>query len=51
MALWTRQAGAATVVFGPGDVSHAHADDEQVNIEQVADVSRVLVATAMRLLV
>lgn len=51
MALWTREAGAATVVFGPGDVSHAHAVDEQVKLQQVADVSRVLVATAMQVLV
>lgn len=50
MALWTREAKAATVVFGPGDVSRAHAVDEQVNLKQVADVARVLVATTTRIL-
>jgi len=50
MALWAREAGAATVVFGPGDVSRAHAVDEQVSLEQVADVGGVLVAAATRML-
>ncbi len=50
MALWVREAGAATLVFGPGDVGHAHAVDEHVSLQQVADVAEVLVATARRLL-
>ncbi len=51
MALWVREAGAATLVFGPGDVSHAHAVDEFVSLRQTADVCDVLVAAAARLLV
>ncbi len=50
MALWVREAGAATVVFGPGDVSHAHAVDERVSLQQAVDVSAILVAAAGRLL-
>ncbi len=50
MALWVREAGAATVVFGPGDVSHAHAADERVSLRQATDVSEVLVDTAIGLL-
>ena len=50
MALWTREGGAATVVFGPGDVRHAHAADERVNLRQTVDVSRVLVEAARNLL-
>ncbi len=50
MALWVREAGAATLVFGPGDVSHAHAVDEQVSLAQVTEASEVLVAAASRLL-
>ncbi len=50
MALWTREGGAATVVFGPGDVSNAHAADERVSLQQTVDVSKVLVEAAGRLL-
>ncbi len=50
MALWVREAGAATLVFGPGDVGHAHAVDEQVSLRQAADVGDVLVAAVLRLL-
>jgi len=50
MALWVREAGADTLVFGPGDVSYAHAVDEFVSLRQVAVVSEVLVAAARRLL-
>ena len=49
MALWTRVGGAATVVYGPGDVSHAHAVDERVRLSEVADVAAVLVQTIRRL--
>lgn len=51
MALWVREAGAAALVFGPGDVAHAHAVDEQVSLRQAAQVCEVLVAVAKRLLV
>jgi len=50
MALWTREGGAATVVFGPGDVSHAHAVDEHVSLREAAEVSSVLIDAATRLL-
>jgi len=50
MALWTREGGATTVVFGPGDVSYAHAVDERVSLQQTVDVSKVLVEVAGRLL-
>jgi acetylornithine deacetylase len=50
MALWVREGKAATIVFGPGDVSHAHAVDERVSLQEAADVGRVLVAAARKLL-
>jgi acetylornithine deacetylase len=50
MALWVREAGAATVVFGPGNVAHAHSVDERVDLHQAAEVVEVLVAAAHRLL-
>lgn len=50
MAMWVREAGAATVVFGPGDVGNAHAVDEWVSLRQAADVGEILVTTARRLL-
>lgn len=50
MALWIREAGAAALVFGPGDVTRAHAVDERVDLHQVAEVVEVLVAAAHRLL-
>lgn len=39
MALWTNVGGAATVVFGPGDVADAHAADEHVDLREVASVA------------
>ena len=50
MALWASAGGAATVVYGPGDVRHAHAADERVSLSQTASVARVLEKTARRLL-
>lgn len=50
MALWMREGNAATIVFGPGDVSHAHAVDERVSLQEAADVGRVLVDAARRIL-
>ncbi len=50
MALWVREAGAATLVFGPGDVGHAHAVDEHVSLSQASDVADVLVETASLIL-
>jgi acetylornithine deacetylase len=50
MALWTREGRAATLVYGPGDVGHAHAVDEHVNLSEVVEVARVLAAAADRVL-
>jgi acetylornithine deacetylase len=50
MALWRREAGAACAVYGPGNIAHAHAVDEQVSIDEIATVARVLEAAARRLL-
>jgi acetylornithine deacetylase len=50
MALWVREAGAAALVFGPGDVGHAHAVDERVSLRQAGEVRDVLVAVVRRLL-
>jgi acetylornithine deacetylase len=50
MALWIREGKAATIVFGPGDVSHAHAVDERVSLPEATDVGRVLVESARRIL-
>lgn len=50
MSLWTRVGGAATLVYGPGDVAHAHAADEQVSLTETARVAEVLVESGRRLL-
>ena len=50
MALWRREAGAACAVYGPGDIAHAHAVDEQVSIAKIATTARVLEAAVRRLL-
>ena len=50
MALWIREGKAATIVFGPGDVRHAHAVDERVSLQQAAAVGRVLADAARRIL-
>ena len=50
MALWIREGKAATIVFGPGDVKHAHAADERVSLQEAANVGRILVETARRIL-
>jgi len=49
MALWTRVGGAATLVYGPGDVSFAHAVDEAVDISEIGTVVDVLFETVERL--
>ncbi len=49
MALWTRVGRAATLVYGPGDVSVAHAADEHVDLGEVADVATSLTALIERL--
>ena len=49
MALWTRVGGAATLVYGPGEVKWAHADDEHVSLSQTAQVAEILVDVVGRL--
>ena len=51
MALWIREGGAACVVYGPGDVSHAHAADERVSLTEAKTVAQVLTQAVRRLLV
>lgn len=41
-------AGIPTVQYGPGDVRHAHAPDEQVPIADLVTVTRTLVVTLLR---
>ncbi|MEN8114243.1 MAG: ArgE/DapE family deacylase [Actinomycetota bacterium] len=50
MALWTREGSAATLVYGPGDVSNAHAVDECVSLRETTDVASVLVDVVHRIL-
>jgi len=49
MALWMREAGAAALVYGPGDVANAHAADEHVSMSETATVAAVLIEVANRL--
>ena len=49
MALWTRVAGAATLVYGPGDVRLAHAVDERVSMNETELVADVLVDAVQRM--
>jgi acetylornithine deacetylase len=51
MALWIREGSAACVVYGPGDVSHAHAADEHVSLTEAKTVADVLTQAVRRLLV
>jgi acetylornithine deacetylase len=48
MALLVNEGGTPTVIFGPGDVRVAHAADEHVPLEEVADCARVLAAWLVR---
>lgn len=50
MALWTRVGGAATVVYGPGDVAVAHGPDEHVSLDEMEVVAAVLLDATHRLL-
>lgn len=50
MALWIREGGAATLVYGPGDVATAHAANERVDLREAATVAEVLVEAVDRLL-
>jgi acetylornithine deacetylase len=51
MRLLVREGGTPTVMFGPGDVRHAHAADERVPLAEVEACARVLAAWVVRTLV
>lgn len=42
------QKGIPTVIFGPGDLRHAHSMDEFVNLSEVKDAARILARAAAR---
>ncbi len=48
MRLLVRHGATPTVMFGPGDVRHAHAADEHVALDEVVACARVLAAWIVR---
>ena len=50
MAGWVRLAGVPTVLYGPGDIAHAHAPDESVSLDRTIRVARALVEATEDLL-
>lgn len=50
MAGWVRLAGVPTVLYGPGDIDHAHAANESVSLERTVKVARALVEATEDLL-
>ena len=50
MAGWVRVGGAATVLYGPGDVEQAHATNERVRLDTTERVAGVLVRAATALM-
>lgn len=48
MRLLVNQGGIPTVLYGPGDVRHAHRPDEHVLKADLIETARVLVVTTMR---
>jgi len=36
------RAGIPTIVFGPGDLLEAHARDESIDVDEVAEAARIL---------
>ena len=44
MRLLVNEGATPTVIFGPGDVRHAHSADEHVSLAEVEDCARVLAA-------
>lgn len=46
--LLTNHANTPTVLFGPGDIRHAHRPDEFVTIDDLVTVARTLALTAVR---
>ncbi len=47
LRLFTRHAGIPTLLYGPGDVEHAHAADERVEIDEVVTCAKVLARTIL----
>jgi acetylornithine deacetylase len=47
LRLFTRHAGIPTVLYGPGNVLHAHAADEHISLEQVVTCTKVLARTML----
>jgi acetylornithine deacetylase/succinyl-diaminopimelate desuccinylase-like protein len=45
-ASWFSAAGVPAIVFGPGDISHAHSDDEWVELADVVRAAEVLAELA-----
>lgn len=50
MAGWVRIGGAATVLYGPGDIGQAHSANEYVDLETTERVCRVQVRATTALL-
>jgi acetylornithine deacetylase len=44
---WLQEAGIPSVVFGPGDITVAHAVDEFISIDELLTAAKVLAATAV----
>jgi acetylornithine deacetylase/succinyl-diaminopimelate desuccinylase-like protein len=42
--------GLETIMFGPGDLSFAHTDQEAVSLQEVRDAAKIYAATALQLL-
>lgn len=50
MAGWVRLANVPTVLYGPGDIAHAHAPNESVSLDRTIRVARALVEATEDLL-
>jgi acetylornithine deacetylase len=50
MSGWVRLANVPTVIYGPGDISLAHAPNESVSLETTYKVARTLVKMTEQLL-
>jgi len=48
MHLLVNKGGIPTVLFGPGDIRHAHAPDESVALAELEEVARTLVLVILR---
>lgn len=41
---WLADAGIPTVIYGPGNLNHAHSVNEQLSVEQLVDYTKVLLS-------